>query len=153
MNPINFKIKKTVSGDYKTPVTFYEYRDTSPYPDEVEERKLYFCLAEMYNLSAKDWEILNVSTSKTGMTIVIPDALEDYTPRTNHVVEVEETQEESKFTIDDVKRHAKEFLQKGDASDKKALKDKLTDLGAGKVSDLKPTQYEEVIEFFMDRLS
>lgn len=68
-------------------------------------------------------------------------------------VEVEETQEESKFTIDDVKRHAKEFLQKGDASDKKALKDKLTELGAGKVSDLKPTQYEEVIEFFMDRLS
>ncbi len=68
-------------------------------------------------------------------------------------VEVEETQEESKFTIDDVKRHAKEYLQKGDASDKKALKDKLTELGAGKVSDLKPTQYEEVIEFFVDRLS
>ncbi|QRN90753.1 hypothetical protein JRU67_11950 [Mammaliicoccus sciuri] len=68
-------------------------------------------------------------------------------------VEAEEKQEESKFTIDDVKRHAKEFLQKGDASDKKALKDKLTELGAGKVSDLKPTQYEEVIEFFMDRLS
>lgn len=68
-------------------------------------------------------------------------------------VELEETQEESKFTIDDVKRHAKEFLQKGDASDKKALKDKLTELGAGKVSDLKPNQYEEVIEFFMDRLS
>lgn len=68
-------------------------------------------------------------------------------------VEVEETQEESKFTLDDVKRHAKEFLQKGDASDKKALKDKLTELGAGKVSDLKPTQYEEVIEFFVDRLS
>lgn len=96
MNPINFKIKKTVSGDYKTPVTFYEYRNTSPYPDEVEERKLYFCLAEMYNLSAKDWEILNVSTSKTGMTIVIPDALEDYTPRTNHVVEVDDFRLEHK---------------------------------------------------------
>lgn len=68
-------------------------------------------------------------------------------------VEVEETHEESKFTLDDVKRHAKEFLQKGDAFDKKALKDYLTELGAGKVSDLKPTQYEEVIEFFVDRLS
>lgn len=74
-------------------------------------------------------------------------------PKKVEQVEVEETQEESKFTIDDVKRHAKEFLQKGDASDKKALKDKLTELGAGKVSDLKPTQYQEVIEFFMDRLS
>lgn len=101
------------------------------------------------NLGATNAELATVPTAN-----VKPESISKQ-PQTTEPkqVEVEETQEESKFTIDDVKRHAKEFLQKGDASDKKALKDKLTELGAGKVSDLKPTQYEEVIEFFMDRLS
>lgn len=101
------------------------------------------------NLGAINAELATVPTAN-----VKPESISKQ-PQTTEPkqVEVEETQGESKFTIDDVKRHAKEFLQKGDASDKKALKDKLTELGAGKVSDLKPTQYEEVIEFFMDRLS
>ena len=97
MNQVSFNIKKTVSGDYRTTVTFYEYEDTSPYPGEEEKERLYFCLAEMYSLSVKDMEILNVSTSKTGMTIVIPDALTDYIPRYNHVVEVNDFRLEHKM--------------------------------------------------------
>lgn len=97
MNQVSFNIKKTVSSDYRTPVTFYEYKDTSPYPGEKEKERLYFCLAEMYSLSVKDMEILNVSTSKTGMTIVIPDALTDYIPRYNHVVEVDDFRLEHKM--------------------------------------------------------
>ncbi|MDU9297362.1 hypothetical protein [Staphylococcus pseudintermedius] len=115
-------------------------------------------LAEMKRLN-RNLETTNVELATVPTVNVKPKSISEQ-PQTSEVKsepkkveQVEETQEESKFTIDDVKRHAKEFLQKGDASDKKALKDKLTELGAGKVSDLKPTQYEEVIEFFMDRLS
>lgn len=112
-------------------------------------------LSELKRLN-KNLEATNAELATVPTVNARPKSISDQ-PQTSEIkeeqVEVEEKQEESKFTIDDVKRHAKEFLQKGDASDKKALKDKLTELGAGKVSDLKPTQYEEVIEFFMDRLS
>jgi len=112
-------------------------------------------LSELKRLN-KNLETTNTELATVPTVNARPKSISDQ-PQTSEIkeeqVEVEETQEESKFTIDDVKRHAKEYLQKGDASDKKALKDKLTELGAGKVSDLKPTQYEEVIEFFVDRLS
>jgi uncharacterized protein (DUF3084 family) len=105
------------------------------------------------NIETLNTELATVPTADIKPKSVKEEVKQETPKAEPEQVEVEETQEESKFTIDDVKRHAKEFLQKGDASDKKALKDKLTELGAGKVSDLKPTQYEEVIEFFMDRLS
>lgn len=112
-------------------------------------------LSELKRLN-KNLETTNTELATVPTVNVRPKSISDQ-PQTSEIkveqVEVEETQEESKFTLDDVKSHAKEFLQKGDASDKKALKDKLTELGAGKVSDLKTTQYEEVIEFFVDRLS
>lgn len=117
-------------------------------------------LSELKRLN-RNLETTNVELATVPTVNVKPKSISEQ-PQTSEVksepkkveqVEVEEKQEESKFTMDDVKRHAKEFLQKGDPSDKKALKAKLTELGAGRVSDVKPTQYEEVIEFFMDRLS
>ncbi|MBG9209422.1 hypothetical protein [Mammaliicoccus sciuri] len=105
------------------------------------------------NIETLNTELATVPTAEIKPKSVKEEVKQETPKAEPEQVEVEETQEESKFTIDDVKRHAKEFLQKGDASDKKALKDKLSELGAGKVSDLKPTQYEEVIEFFVDRLS
>ena len=101
---MRYKNKKVLSGDMRTPVIFYRYQNEGPYPDEEEEKEVYRCFAETYSPSIKDREILNVNTAVQGLTIVIRDPLQSYTPSNSHVVEIQDYRLEiDTFEIYDVR--------------------------------------------------
>lgn len=87
---MRYKNKKVLSGDMRTPVIFYKYVNEGPYPDDVEDKEVYRCFAETYSPSLKDREILGVNETSQGLTIVIRDPLQSYTPINIHVVKVED---------------------------------------------------------------
>lgn len=104
MAQMNYKNRKVQSGSYRTPVIFYEYENQGPYPDDIEKNELFKCFAETYSPSMKDREILGVNDSAQGLTIVIRDPLQSYTPHTKHMVQVEDYRlEQSLFNIKDVR--------------------------------------------------
>ena len=70
------------------------------------------------------------------------------------IVEDEPTQHtEPSITKDDVLTLGKTFVQKADASDKKAFKAKLDELGAGKLSNVTEEHFEEITDFMNARLA
>ncbi|WP_217971490.1 hypothetical protein [Staphylococcus xylosus] len=88
MNNYKFKPRKLNAGDFRTPITFFEYKRSGPYPDEEEKDNLYSCFAEMYSPSMKDREVLSSFNTSVGMTIVIRDPLQTYIPNNKHIVEI-----------------------------------------------------------------
>lgn len=104
MAQMRFKSRKVNSGDLRTPVIFYEFQNVGPYPDDVEKAELFKCFAETYSPSMKDREILGVTESTQGLTIVIRDPIQSYTPRPKHVVKVEDYRLETQnFDIYDIR--------------------------------------------------
>lgn len=90
INP-NFKKMKTGAGELRTPVSFYEYQpNDGPDPGEVEERLLHHSMAEVYNPSMKDWELIDTKNTKRAVTINVRDPLEEYQPTNKHIVEIED---------------------------------------------------------------
>lgn len=85
-----YKRKKLQSGDFRTPVKFYTYANSGPYPDELEIDELYSCFAQTYAPSIKDFELLDVTGNEIGLSIVIRDPLQSYIPKSNHKVKVED---------------------------------------------------------------
>lgn len=81
---------ETTTGDMNTPVTFYEKTDGGFMPGESGKNKLYFCMAEMYQASTKDYEIVNTSNAEYVITILIPNPREDYIPKYNHHFEIDD---------------------------------------------------------------
>lgn len=62
------------------------------------------------------------------------------------------TEEEQKYSKDKVLNLGKEFVQKADANDKKAFKDKLEELGANKLSNISEDHFTEIVDFMNARL-
>ncbi|MDW4295942.1 hypothetical protein QI059_01095 [Staphylococcus saprophyticus] len=87
---MRYKSKKVQSGDLRTPVIFYQYKNEGPYPDDVEEVEVHRCYAETYNPSMKDRQILGVNESMQGLSMVIRDAYQSFTPNNRHIVFVED---------------------------------------------------------------
>ncbi|EGQ3937902.1 TPA: hypothetical protein ACJI4S_002224 [Staphylococcus pseudintermedius] len=109
MAQINFKRKKLQSGNFRTPVKFFVYVNEGPYPDESEEKEVFSCFAETYAPSIKDLEVLDVAGNETGLTIVIRDPLQSYTPRANHVVKVNDYRlEQDTYNIKTIRLDAPE---------------------------------------------
>ncbi|WP_292009321.1 hypothetical protein [Chryseobacterium sp.] len=86
-----YKRQKTGAGELRTPVFFYEYVPADgPEPGDEEQKSLYEAMAEVYNPSMKDWELLNTKNTKRAVTINIRDPLLDYQPTNKHVVELDD---------------------------------------------------------------
>lgn len=86
-----YQRRETSTGDMKTPITFYKKIDGGFMPGESPgNEKLYFCMAEMYQASIKDYEIVNTSNAEYVITILIPYPREDYIPQYDHFFEVDE---------------------------------------------------------------
>lgn len=87
----NYKRMKTGAGELRTPVFFYEYMPVEgPEPGDKELKLLHKSMAEVYNPSMKDWELLNTKNTKRAVTINIRDPLQDYQPTNKHIVEVQD---------------------------------------------------------------
>lgn len=85
-----YRKPETTSGDLSTPVTFYEKTDGGFMPGESTKGKLFFCMAEMYQASIKDYEIVNTTNAEYVITILIPHPREDYIPQYSHFFEIDE---------------------------------------------------------------
>lgn len=104
LTQMNFKNRKVLSGDFRTPVSFFQYENQGPYPDDVEETNLFNCFAETYSPSVKDRELLGVSDSTSGLSMVIRDPYQSYTPTAKHVVKVDDFRlQKQLFDIKDVR--------------------------------------------------
>lgn len=87
----SYKRPKIVSGDLRTPVTFFEYKpSSSPDPSEVVERQLYACTCLAYNPSLKDIEILGAYGDKESITIKIRDPYTSYVASNKHKVKIDD---------------------------------------------------------------
>ncbi|WP_270596839.1 phage head-tail adapter protein [Enterococcus asini] len=82
---------KTGAGELRTPVFFYEYKPGDGLePEDIEEKELHRSMAEVYNPSMKDWELLDTKNTKRAVTINIRDPLDEYQPTNKHVVEIQD---------------------------------------------------------------
>lgn len=63
------------------------------------------------------------------------------------------TEEKQNYTKEDVLNIGKQFVQKADAADKKAFKNKLDELGASKLSNVTDEHFTEIVDFMNARLS
>lgn len=82
---------KTGAGELRTPVLFFEQENTSPEPNEsLIDEHVFKALAEVYNPSIKDLEIMNVNGVKKGITIKIRDPLTHFLPQPNQIVKIDD---------------------------------------------------------------
>lgn len=87
----NYKKRKTGIGELRTPVRFYEYVNTGPYPSETNEGvEVFSCMAEVHDVSMKDIELMKISNVDKGLTIRIRDPFQTYQPKTNHYVVIDD---------------------------------------------------------------
>lgn len=87
----NYKRPKTGGAELRTPVFFYAYvPNEGPFPGESQEKILHKAMAEVYNPSMKDWELLNTKNTKRAVTINIRDPLNEYQPSNKHIVELQD---------------------------------------------------------------
>ncbi|BCA86648.1 hypothetical protein EsVE80_21710 [Enterococcus saigonensis] len=87
----NYKRPKTGGAELRTPVFFYAYvPNNGPFPGESQEKILHKAMAEVYNPSMKDWELLNTKNTKRAVTINIRDPLNEYQPSNKHIVELQD---------------------------------------------------------------
>lgn len=76
---LKFEPPKSQSGDKKTPVTLYTKKDGGFYPGESEIDESYFCMAEMYEASVKDHEVIkDIASAEYAVTLIIPDPYTDF---------------------------------------------------------------------------
>ena len=85
-----YKPPETTAGDLNTPVTFIGMTGGGYMPGDEELGDLYFCMAEHYEASIKDYEIVNTTNARYVVTILIPHPREDYTPKNEHFFKLED---------------------------------------------------------------
>lgn len=108
------------------------------------------------NLSAIRVEMSTVDTNT--MQNVVKEAPSEK-PQTEEPKKKEEPKEEPQlesdntFSKDYVLNLGKEFLKNGDQSDKAAFKEKLSELGANKLSTVSEKDFPEIVDFMKARLS
>ena len=87
----NYKKRTTDIGELRTPVRFCEYASAGPYPSEINEGvEVFFCMAEVHDVSMKDMELMKTSNVDKGLTIRIRDPFQTYQPKTNHYVVIDD---------------------------------------------------------------
>lgn len=87
----HYQRPETTSGDLNTPVTFYVEGGGGWGPGgDTEKEQLYFCMAEHYEGSIKDYEVVNTENAEFVVTILIPHPREDYIPEYKHWFELED---------------------------------------------------------------
>lgn len=76
-----FKLPESTSGDKNVPTTFFVKGQGGFLPGEESENfQKYFCMAELYEASIKDYENVNTDNAEYVVTILIPDPYTDYKP-------------------------------------------------------------------------
>ena len=76
-------------NEMKDRVSFVSFKKTGPYPeDEKQEVELYSSFAKIYNPSIKDLEIMKVTESVKGLTLIIRDPFRAYEIANNHFIKV-----------------------------------------------------------------
>ena len=81
------KMKKKISraSDKRTPVTFYDDSTGGFIPGlEEDGEELFFCMADMYESSQKDYDALQSTNIQYAVTLIIPDSRPDYMPTVKH---------------------------------------------------------------------
>lgn len=93
MKMVNFRYKppESSASDKRTPVTFHDKRSAGFIPGEESlGEELFFCMAEMYGSSIKDYEALDTTNLEFAMTLIIPNPAPDYKPKLKHEFIVED---------------------------------------------------------------
>ena len=86
---IQYKPPETTSGDLNTPVTFFTEGNGGFIPGQKTEEDLYFCLAEMYEASVKDYEAVDTTNAEYIITLLFPNPHTDYSPKYNHLFKID----------------------------------------------------------------
>lgn len=108
------------------------------------------------NIKVLNTELATVDTStKQNVVKETPEIKETNSKQfEKETTKTEETSEDtSSFTKDYVLNLGKEFLKNGDQSDKAAFKEKLSELGANKLSTVAEKDFPEIVDFMKARLS
>lgn len=108
------------------------------------------------NLSAIRVEMSTVDTSTVQNTVKETPSEKPQTeePKKEETSKEEQQQEsDTTFSKDYVLNLGKEFLKSGDQSDKAAFKEKLSELGANKLSTVAEKDFPEIVDFMKARLS
>lgn len=83
IQPINKK--NSNASDKRTPVTFFDDSKSGFIPgEEIDGEELFFCMADMYQSSQKDYELLRSTNIQYAVTLIIPDARPNYIPTAKH---------------------------------------------------------------------
>ncbi|HEC2222395.1 TPA: hypothetical protein R1951_002603 [Staphylococcus delphini] len=102
----------------------------------------------------KNLQVTNVELSTVDESVM--QKVKETPVQKPEVVEKQDAQnvEEStqEFTRDYVLSLGKEFVKKADDSDKKAFKNKLSELDASKLSTVEPEHYPTIVDFMKARL-
>lgn len=86
-----YKPPRYRSGDFRTPVTFYEYEPVKgPMPSERPKKVLFECLAKIDGVWLKDMEQAKANNTLSEVTIIIRDPIGSYTPSNKHYVEIKD---------------------------------------------------------------
>ncbi|WP_210129928.1 hypothetical protein [Staphylococcus sp. GDX8P54P] len=103
------------------------------------------------NLSAIRVEMSTVDTST--VQNVVKEAPSEKPQKEETPKEEPEQENDASFSKDYVLNLGKEFLKSGDQSDKAAFKEKLSELGANKLSTVAEKDFPEIVDFMKARLS
>ncbi|WP_062105216.1 head-tail adaptor protein [Bacillus niameyensis] len=90
---IKFEYKKPRknSGDFRTPVIFYEYvPNDGPEPGEKKRKVLYECMADIDRVWMKDLEQAKANGTIEDLTVTIRDPLSTYRPTNKHYIEIDD---------------------------------------------------------------
>lgn len=88
---IGYKRPDSEASDKRTPTTFYSSAKESFIPTgSTEGEELFFCMAELYQSSMKDYETLDTTGLEAAVTILIYNPIPDYTPDNTHYFIVDE---------------------------------------------------------------
>lgn len=114
-------------------------------------------LLEEVKLLNKNLRVTNTELStvdeKTLKEVVKEAPMKHEETQKQETTEQPETDTQQTYTKDEVLTLGKKFVQKADDTDKKAFKDKLDELGAGKLSNVTEEHFTEIVDFMNARLS
>jgi hypothetical protein len=86
-----YKPPRYRSGDFDTPVTFYEFEGKNgPLPGQEEKKVLFECLAKIDGVWLKDLELAKQNGTLSEITIIIRNPIGSYVPTNKHFLSVDE---------------------------------------------------------------
>lgn len=76
------------ANNLKDVISFYDVVDSGPEPGMGSKEKVFEAFAELYEPSAKDFQLGNLELDKTNLTVIIRSSFPEFTPRVNQTFEV-----------------------------------------------------------------